>query len=146
MCSNAKIGRMTISPGTNLIVNRSNRETDYKQWGIGKIDRFGNFNGQYNAQIEKLDTMYRSYKRSYVEFSTFYENNALFYVPYMSLMKIACVENEEGILVLTTSSKNTIVEPFHHRMPVILEYTRYYEFLNRTGIVEINYSLLKHVA
>lgn len=135
MCSSSRIGNMTVSPGSHLITH-SKKGTNYVQWGWGKegLD-------QYNARCDKLDTLYKNFDRVYAEFTAFYEGKALFYLPPFKVLKLAGVEDERGVLILTRSSYGTIVEPFHQRMPIVLEdggsFTRFGK------IVEINYSLLK---
>jgi len=130
MCSSAKVGSMTVSPGAHLIAH-SKKGYDYKSWGIHK---------QYNARIESLD-LYKNYDRVFVEFTAFYEGYALFYLPNVKEMKIGALMNEQGILVVTRPAFNTPIEPYHRRSALVLQDAD--EFINNGKIIEINYNLLK---
>lgn len=133
MCSNVKLRGMTISPGSHMI-SFSKKGTDFKIWGIGD---------QYNARSEKLDSYYKQMDKCYVEFTEFYEGGAIFGVKGQPLLHLAAIQDYRGILILTRSSKDTIIEPYHHRMPIVLDPRNSSDFVRFGKIIEMDYSYLK---
>lgn len=108
---------------------------DYKQWGLKDV---------YNARVEKIGTYWKNFDKVYIECDSFYEGRALFGVPGLSTLRLACVQNEQGVLILTRSSMGTVVQPFHPRLPVILADWNNYM---KTGIIlEMTSGFLKQIA
>jgi hypothetical protein len=141
MCANLRYKGKDIYPGSALI-SYGMSGAQMKQFGIGFTRGFNFFTGNYNARIERLNDLWKNWDRCYVEATEFKEGNAFFYYPNQ-IMKLAAVQNEKGVLLLTKSSKGTPVELYHHRTAVILDPNKISEFYTHTRIVELNYSLLK---
>lgn len=134
MCSNIRYKNRNIGVGTHLITV-SKFGYDYKQWGIGDI---------YNARVEKVETYWKNFDHVYIECDSFYEGRALFDVPEIPILRLACLQNEKGVLILTKSSFNTVVEPFHPRLPIIL--ADWNNYIRKGIILEMNNGLLKQIA
>lgn len=125
----------SVIPGMHLITY-SLRGTDYKIWR----------KDQHNARSEKLDILYKNFDRSYIIVDAFKEGNIFFTSQGILQMKVATIEDERGFMILTKPSLGTIVQMYHHRMPLILIFGNNWGFLNKKEIDEFDYSLLKKVA
>ena len=122
MCSNLNQNKQRIAPGATLI-STSFQGPSFKQWGIGRFVNGRWFNGRYNARYERLSELYKNFDKSYIEVDSFYEGKALFYLPKSidgGVIKIACVENEDGLLILTRNSDNTPIKPYHGRTAIVI--------------------------
>jgi len=135
MCSNIKYGNQTIGVGTHL-VTISKKGYNYKQWGYD--------NSWYNARVEKIDSLYKNYDRCYIECNSFFEGGALFGLVTLGDIKLAAVEDERAVLILTKSSIGTKVEDYHKRSAIMLNLPKL--FINEGTIVEYPISFLKKVA
>lgn len=134
MCSNLKYHHRNVGVGTHLVTMGKNGY-DYKLFGIGDV---------HNGRLEKLDTVWKNYDKVYTECDGFYEGRAYFELNQHQLMYLACVQNEQGVVILTRGSLDTIVQPFHARVPVILLLPNYYI---EGGVVKmIDYTLLRHIS
>ena len=102
--------------------------------------RFG-IGNSYNGRVETLKEKWGEMDRGFIEAEAFFEGIGLFEDSLSYDMKLACLYNMEGFIIITRSSKGTIIEPYHSRCPVILESA--VEFLNSGRIIEIDYKRLK---
>lgn len=133
MCSSAKIGRQTASPGSHMIINFLNG-SDVKPWGIREY---------YNARVENINNFWRDYKFCYTQLSSFFEGNKEFQLKnskqFSKLFKVASLYNEDGFVILTRPATK-IVKPYHHRQPIILLMPDL--FIEKGQIIEIDYANL----
>jgi hypothetical protein len=132
MCSRAKITKNDINPGSLLSIWNS-LGTTARIWGPKP----------YNARLENLNGYWKNYRRGYTILGFFYEGDQLF-TTINECCYIAVVYNLYGCAIVTKSSKGTIIEPHHHRMPLILEKPTH--FITPGKIVEIDYNRLLKIA
>lgn len=133
MCSSIRYKSRIIHVGAHLITY-SKKGTDYKPFGNGNF---------HNARVEKLDTLYKNFDRCYIECTEFFEKLALFFTPGFEIMRLAAVEDESNVLILTKSSLNTVVQPYHGRTAIVLADPRM--FVQTGRILEMPASSLKLV-
>lgn len=130
MCSNITKGSKRILPYTTLPII-TNAGIKQEPWGFG---------GVYNSRIETLTkNNWYAFLPAYLEVEYFYEGIALFEDISSTNMYLLCARSilTNGFMVVTKSSKGTIIEPYHHRQPILLEKPEL--FLKTGKIVEINY-------
>lgn len=83
--------------------------------------KWGLFNGQqYNARSERLDTLYKDYKKGIIYVDSFWEGGKEFTRTNGQDFRIGIVFTLDLEFAVLTCPANEIVKPFHHRMPLIL--------------------------
>lgn len=93
----------------------------FKTLGGVTAGKWGLFDGQqYNARSERLDTLYKEYKRGIIYVDSFWEGGKEFTRVDGRNFKIGIVFNPKLEFAVLTCPANELVKPFHHRMPLIL--------------------------
>lgn len=131
MCSNLMKGGKRITPYMFTEIVTSD--------GYENL-RFGE-SSHYNMRIETINIKgFRGFTKAFIEIEQFWEGLGLFEDKSNTSMSLACTwhPSHGGFFILTQPSKNTIIEPYHGRMPIVLEEPEL--FLKTGKIVEINYS------
>ena len=83
--------------------------------------KWGLFGGQqYNARSERLDELYREYRRGIVFVDSFWEGGKEFKRTTGKDFAIGIIFNPQCEFAVLTCPANEIVKPYHHRMPLIL--------------------------
>lgn len=115
-----------------MIMSYNRKGTSTKPFGNGHW---------WNARLEKLDTLYKNFDKGCIIVNGFFEGSGYFRNSNSIWLHLATMEDEKSILIITMNSKNTPIEKFHGRTPVILENPK--QFINTGEIKLIDYSLLK---
>lgn len=80
---------------------------------------FNNGEG-YNARSERLDTIWKKYKKGILTVDAFWEGGVEFIRSKNNVFSLGIVYNPKNEFAIVTCPANTLVEPYHHRMPVML--------------------------
>jgi hypothetical protein len=131
MCSNlVKNGRRILPYATLPLYDY--RGMNEGIWGIGS---------QYNSRIETLTKgCWDGFTKAIIEVDKFYEGIGLFEDISSITMYLLCARrmNTNQFTIVTKPSKGTIIEPYHNRIPLVLEKP---DISIKTGkIIEINYT------
>lgn len=115
----------------------------------GYIDsHWGNVT-QYNSRIETLKNDFKVSNTKFgriditpvyamIEVEAFWEGKCLFEDKFSTIMKLACIwYYNNSFTIITRPSKGTIIEPYHGRMPIVLEKPEV--FLSKGEIIQIDY-------
>lgn len=108
--------------------------------------RFGE-SSHYNMRIETINTKgFRGFGKAFIEVESFWEGSALFEDNSSTYMKLACAwhPSHGGFFILTQPSKGTIIEPYHGRMPIVLEKPGL--FLSKGETIQIDYKQRLQIA
>lgn len=132
MCSNAKIGKNTVTPGASILIY-GRHFLEFKTWNPSL----------WNARVEKIDTSWRKLERVYLHLDAFYEGRGLFKGEYV-LFVAGLYDKPTDSFMIVTRPAIELIRPYHHRMPVCLGNPEAFIWNNR--IVEIDYSELKLAA
>lgn len=131
MCSNLKKNGKLYIPYT-IIPIQDYRGVTLGVWGV---------DSHYNSRIETLvKNKWIGFHLSYIQVDSFYEGKGLFENISSTHMYLACARRSKtnNFTIITKPSKDTIIEPYHSRMPIVLERPDF--FINSGKIIEINYS------
>ena len=82
-------------------------------WGFNKGE-------QYNARSERLDSIWKRYKKGILPISSFWEGGMEFKRSKDHVFSLGIIYNPQNEFAIVTCPANTLVEPYHHRMPVML--------------------------
>ena len=106
--------------------------------GSGVTSGLWGFNNSenYNARSERLDNVWKNYKKGILTVDTFWEGGVEFIRPNNNTFSLGIIYNLKNEFAIVTCPANIIVEPYHHRMPVLIADQSLDKWLNQ-GIIEL---------
>lgn len=84
-------------------------------WGFNKGE-------QYNARSERLDSIWKKYNKGILNISSYWEGGMEFKRSKDHVFSLGIIYNPKNEFAIVTCPANILVEPYHHRMPVMLAY------------------------
>lgn len=122
MCSN--LGSMKIKPTTKLGFIKRNGSSS-GTWGF----RNGHI---YNVRCESLRSVWKDIRnnRGIIYMDSFWENGKQFVRKDGKPFIMAVIYNDQEEIAVITMPANTLVEEYHHRMPMIIEDSQLETWLN----------------
>ena len=138
MC--VKLKSSGMKPG-QINMFTTSKGNGFGQWGFqnGK---------QYNVRLESLPTIWNKpeYKRSIISVDSFWEKNKQFEYVGKRDLHIGVIYNPEAEWAVITCPANEIVAPFHHRMPLVLDYDNVLDFMDNKDPIIMPVHQMKLVA
>lgn len=110
MCGHLRTSKMKPGAGFSFITPSG---VTQGTWGFNKGER-------YNARSERLEDIWKKYKKGVLPVSTFWEGGMEFKRSKDHVFSLGVIYNPKNEFAIITCPANALVEPYHHRMPVML--------------------------
>lgn len=138
MC--VKLKSSGLKPGQiNMFLTSAGK--GFGVWGFEK-------GKQYNARQESLPTIWNKpqYKRGIITVDSFWEKGKEFKHVGNKDIYLGIIYNPEAEFAVITCPANELVLPFHHRMPLILDYDNVLDFMDNKDPIIMPVHQIKLVA